>query len=203
MSTLNAQQDTLVTYLDPYGAPGTPVQPYECRLEVSPNPAIALLNNSYVDADAFLEDVSDVIARSIPGAAFAPFDKGSGRNAADMTSPDIIADIASRYDAVLLAYGHCGSCTASLVRDAVVLAQTGVPVVAMVTSTFAEEAAFVARASGLPDLPMVILPYPMAGEAPEFHKAVAANVAPQILRALTTGQVAATETSSNVTAAAA
>jgi hypothetical protein len=58
-------------------------------------------------------------------------------------------------------------------------ARSGVPVVVLVTEAFAEQAAFVARAAGMPGIPIVFLPHPVAGSPAPVLDALAAEVAPR------------------------
>lgn len=48
-------------------------------------------------------------------------------------------------------------------RDGINLARLGVPAVALVTEEFVPQSVFVARSAGMPDIPRVILPHPVAG----------------------------------------
>ena len=69
-------------------------------------------------------------------------------------------------------------------RDGFQLARLGIPVVALVTEEFVPQADFVARSLGMPDLPRVRLPHPVAGTGTERMQEIAAEVAPHILAAL-------------------
>ena len=89
---------------------------------------------------------------------------------------------------MVLAYGHCGSCTAGVTQDGAALARAGKPVAILVTKRFREEALFLARALGLPALPFVFLPHPVAGEDADVHRALAEAIAPWVLAALTQGK---------------
>lgn len=68
-------------------------------------------------------------------------------------------------------------------RDGVKLARRGVPAVALVTEHFAGQGDFVARSVGLPDVPRVRLPHPVAGTGEANMAKVAAEIAPQLLQA--------------------
>jgi hypothetical protein len=57
-------------------------------------------------------------------------------------------------------------------------------VVVLVTEEFEEEARFVARATGMPGIPMIFLPHPVAGTPREFRETLAARVAPRCLELL-------------------
>jgi hypothetical protein len=82
-------------------------------------------------------------------------------------STEILDAVAASCQAAIVALGDCGSCTSWCIHDAVELDRRGVPSVAFVADPFVELARFEARGLGLPDLNLVVLPYPMAGVAPE------------------------------------
>ena len=66
-------------------------------------------------------------------------------------------------------------------RDGVKMARRGVPVVSLVTEEFWEQGNFVARSLGMPDLPRVRLPHPIAGTGDANIRQVAEDVVDQIL----------------------
>ena len=66
-------------------------------------------------------------------------------------------------------------------RDGVKMARRGLPVVSLVTEEFWEQGNFVARSLGMPDLPRVQLPHPIAGTGDENIRQVAEDVVDQIL----------------------
>lgn len=172
-----------VRYLDPYAESGDVLDAYEPRLVDPDRARIGLFSNMFVDATVFLDDIGVVLARRYPGMALKSYDKG--HSASIPATAELVARIRSECDAVILAYGHCGSCTASVVQDAVALARAGLPVATLVTEKFVDEAQFIARVSRMPDVPFVYLPHPIAGEPAEFHRAVAEEVVPLAVRALT------------------
>ena len=69
-------------------------------------------------------------------------------------------------------------------RDGVRVARRGVPAVALVTEEFWPQGNFIARSVGLPDVPRVQLPHPVAGTGEGNMAMIAADMAPQILAAL-------------------
>lgn len=69
-------------------------------------------------------------------------------------------------------------------RDGVNLARRGVPAVALVSTEFWAQGDFVARAVGMPDVPRVRFPHPVAGMGTDRHRQVAAEVGPAVLDAL-------------------
>jgi hypothetical protein len=70
------------------------------------------------------------------------------------------------------------------VRDGIAFARRGVPVVALVTEDFWPQGNFVARAFGMPEVPRVELPHPVAGTGDEAMRRVATAIVPRILAAL-------------------
>ena len=64
------------------------------------------------------------------------------------------------------------------------MARRGVPVVSLVTEEFWEQGNFVARSLGMPDVPRVQLPHPIAGTGEENIRQVAEDVVDQILDTL-------------------
>ena len=58
-------------------------------------------------------------------------------------------------------------------RDGVNLARLGIPAVALVTEDFWPQGNFVAQSLGMPDIPRVQLPHPLAGTGEENLRRVA------------------------------
>jgi hypothetical protein len=69
------------------------------------------------------------------------------------------------------------------VRDGVALARRGIPVVALVCDPFWEQGTLIARACGMPDVPRVRLPYPVAGTGAPAIEAVAGGILDAVLAA--------------------
>ena len=69
-------------------------------------------------------------------------------------------------------------------RDGVNIAKLGIPAVALVTEEFWPQGDFVAESLGMPDVPRVRLPHPIAGTGVRSMKKIAAEVAPAVLKAL-------------------
>ncbi len=62
-------------------------------------------------------------------------------------------------------------------RDGVTIARRGVPSIALVTDDFWPQGDFVARSVGMPDVPRVRLPHPVAGTGAEAMAQVASSIA--------------------------
>ena len=64
------------------------------------------------------------------------------------------------------------------------VALRGIPAVALVTDEFWAQGDFIATSFGMPDVPRVQLPHPVAGTGAENHRIVAEKVAAEIVDAL-------------------
>ena len=69
-------------------------------------------------------------------------------------------------------------------RDGINIAKLGIPAVALVTDEFWPQGDFVAESLGMPDVPRVRLPDPVAGTGVKNMKKIAAEVAPAVIKAL-------------------
>jgi len=72
------------------------------------------------------------------------------------------------------------------VRDGINFARLGVPAVALITEEFWPQGEFVAASLGMPDIPKVKLPHPIAGTGSDHIKKVAHQVASDVIAALET-----------------
>ncbi|MFT5098259.1 MAG: hypothetical protein ACI9VI_001394 [Candidatus Azotimanducaceae bacterium] len=69
-------------------------------------------------------------------------------------------------------------------RDGISVAKLGIPAVALVTEAFWPQGDFVANSLGMPDIPRVKLPHPIAGTGTDNLKKIAKQVVPSIIAAL-------------------
>lgn len=65
------------------------------------------------------------------------------------------------------------------------MARQGVPAVALVTSAFWPQGDFVARSVGMPSIPRIQLPHPVAGTGHENMQRVADSIVEDVVAALT------------------
>jgi hypothetical protein len=70
------------------------------------------------------------------------------------------------------------------VRDGINLAKRGIPAVALVTQEFWPQGDFVAQSLGMPDIPRVQLPHPVAGTGTQEICKIAQAIAPLVIAAL-------------------
>ncbi len=69
-------------------------------------------------------------------------------------------------------------------RDSIFVARKGLPAIALVTTAFWPQGDFVAASNGMPDIPRVQLPHPVAGSGEDNMATVAADIAPRIISLL-------------------
>ncbi|MBT4523041.1 MAG: hypothetical protein HOC23_23815 [Halieaceae bacterium] len=74
-------------------------------------------------------------------------------------------------------------------RDGINIAKLGIPAVALVTAEFWAQGSFVAHSLGMPDIPRVKLPHPVAGTGKASMQQIARQFAPEVIRALEAGSV--------------
>lgn len=72
-------------------------------------------------------------------------------------------------------------------RDGINIARLGIPVVALVTEDFWPQGDFIANSMGMPDIPRVRLPHPVAGTGAANLRKVAEEIAPKVFAALAAG----------------
>jgi hypothetical protein len=71
------------------------------------------------------------------------------------------------------------------VRDSIEVARRNIPAIALVTTAFWPQGDFVAASTGMPNIPRVELPHPVAGSGESNMQVVADGIAPQIVALLT------------------
>ncbi len=76
-------------------------------------------------------------------------------------------------------------------RDGVNLARLAIPAVALVSTAFWAQGTFIARSVGMPDVPRVVFPHPVAGSGIDNMTRVAGLIRDDILAALRDGKTVA------------
>jgi hypothetical protein len=172
---------TTIIY-DPRSEVGVPVNDYKLSIDVkAPGLVIGLVSNGFPDAENLLVAVGRALATVLDEPEIRIF----ARNDPSVVAHEsVVSEVVSQCDAVVTAMGHCGSCTSSTVRDAVTFAGRGLPTVGLVTAKFWESGSFVARSVGMPEVPRVMLPYPVAGTGLANIARIADEAASQIVRRL-------------------
>jgi len=167
---------------DPRGQRIVERNPIAPRLESLAGKRIGLLDNTKKNADRLLRAFGELLQRD-HGVASVEYHCKPG------SSPDAPAAMIaalSQCDAVINAYGDCGSCTSWCIYDGVTLEKRGVPTATVKSDAFVVLGQQEAIALGVPGLPIVTVPHPM-GDVPadEVQRRAAVAVA-QVVHVLTT-----------------
>ena len=72
-------------------------------------------------------------------------------------------------------------------RDGINMARHNLPAIALLTSDFVDQGDFIAQATGMPDVPRIELPHPIAGSGVDNMRRVADAIADSIQQVLTGG----------------
>jgi hypothetical protein len=170
-----------IRYFDPTAEPSQAAEPYKLSVDIEVEPVtVCVVANTFSGATKFSDHIKAALLEIVPSLTVLRYDKAD-------TSPapgDLRRTISRRCDAVVSIYGHCGSCTSGTIRDGINFAREGIPSIGLVTEKFADEAEFIARAGGMPDVPWLRLPHPIAGTGDEHMISVARDVAPLIIATL-------------------
>jgi hypothetical protein len=141
---------------------------------------VGFLGNLKPNADTLLHATESLVLEA--GASETLYRE---KSSCSLGAPQAMLDeLARTCQAAIVALGDCGSCTSWCIHDAVELDRRGIPSVAFVAEPFVELARHEARGLAVPDLNMVILPYPMGGVDPTEIVRRAVVAFPEIRSAL-------------------
>lgn len=133
------------------------------RLRALSGANIALFSNNKRNSDHFLEGVGEHIATSAGAMVSEVFYKPVATSPAE----DSLYEQLEEYDAVLIAYGDCGSCSSWTIHDAIQLEKAGVPTVVYCSDAFTGLGQYEAENQECPGLPIIEFEHPIADLAPE------------------------------------
>lgn len=144
---------------------------------------IGLLSNSKKNSDHFLRSVGERLASmtdvSVSDIVYKP--------TATSAAPNDVHDRLTEYDAVLTAYGDCGSCSSWTIHDAIELEKAGIPTVVFCSEEFTTLCQFEAENQSCLGLPIVEFEHPIADVDPEVvrEKRVTDDIQQEVVQALT------------------
>lgn len=167
--------------LDPRGDVSNEEHTLAARPDDLSGKTIGFLNNSKTNADVFLDELSIVLKEeyNVGNVEFRRKDNAS------IPAGPIASTLHDRCDAVVNAYGDCGSCTSWCVYDSVELEQMGTPTATINSDEFVKLGQSETRALGLPGLPIVTVEHPLGGIAPEVVRDRARSAAAEVVHVLT------------------
>ena len=173
--------DTQRYVLDPTGTVSTETRSITDRPDDLEGATIGLLDNAKTNADAFLEEVGDLLTEE-----YGVMTVSRRKDGTAMPAESIGAHLHDRCDAVVNAYGDCGSCTSWCVYDSVDLESRGTPVATVNSDEFVRLGQSESRSLGMPGLPIVTVEHPM-GDIPESEvRRRARETLDEIVHVLTT-----------------
>ena len=144
---------------------------------------VGLLSNAKKNSDHFLESVADRLAERADVTVADLLTKPTATSPAS----DEVYDQLAECDAVLTAYGDCGSCSSWTLHDAIQLEKRDVPAVVFCSEEFTTLCQFEAENQECPGLPIVEFEHPIADLAPETVRSerVTDAIVDEVIDALT------------------
>lgn len=135
------------------------------RARLAPRPAdfrgltLGLLDNTKVNAARLLEHLGAEMQQSHGVERIVHYTKDYfGTPLSDA----LRQQVADECDLVITGVGDCGSCSAATVADGILLEQTGIPSVSIISDSFQMSAQAMASVHGFPDFAFTMIEHPLA-----------------------------------------
>jgi hypothetical protein len=122
---------------------------------------VGLLWTSKMNGDVFLERIAELLEHSFEHIRVLKRAKPTS----EKPVPETTLDELRTCDAVVVAFGDCGSCSSWTIADGVTLEGLEVPTVSVTSEPFGFKTRIEVEAMGVPSLPIQILPHPV-GQLP-------------------------------------
>lgn len=142
---------------------------------------VGLVSNSWVSLDIIYEEVRAALLARSSRTRFVDAAQLKSRK----LEPAIADDLTIRCTAVINGLGNCGGCTTLTTLASIDLERRGIPTVTLVTETFRDLALLAADAAGLPDIRLIVLPFPFETLPKDEIHQWARKAMPLIVGALT------------------
>jgi hypothetical protein len=143
---------------------------------------LGLLVNTKRNADVFLEELATLLAERYGTTTVLTRTKPSIVHPAP---PEMLDELRSGCDVVVVGVGDCGSCSASAVADGLQLEAAGVPAAVICSDAFRVSADAMARLQGSPGYGYVTTPHPVASLSREGVRERAERALAEIVPMLT------------------
>jgi len=151
-----------ITALNPRGIPPAiqliPMAPRPQSLE---GKTIYLIDDTFPGADHFLHQIANWFAKNMPSVNTEYRVKAGGLADDD---PKLWAEVKAKGNAVIMAIGHCSTCTPATVGHCMTLEKMGIPTAPMVTIAFRDLARTNAANRGMPHERICFTPHPVWGK---------------------------------------
>lgn len=160
-------------------------KPYELSIEKGVAPrCVGMLDNGFPGADYFLAKLADQLREIWPETEFRAARKANADQLNMGIQEPLLTEMATDCDAVVIAWGHCGSCTSGVTRDALSFTERGIPSVTLICDIFWDYSAWLGEAMGLTGIPKLQIPFPTAGTPEANQVALAKGLAADIVAKL-------------------
>jgi hypothetical protein len=154
-----------ITGLNPRGMPpAIQLIPMAPRLSTLDGKTIYLVSDGFPGADAFLNQVKTWFSKNMPSVTTVYRLKAGGFADDD---PKLFAELKANANGVIMAIGHCSTCTPATVGHCITFEKMGLPSAPMVTIAFKDLAKTNAAKRGMPDERIVFTPHPVWGKTDE------------------------------------
>jgi len=151
-----------ITALNPRGMPpAIQLIPMAPRLSTLDGKTIYLVSDGFPGADAFLGQVKLWFSKNMPSVTTVYRLKAGGFADDD---PKLFAEMKEKANGVIMAIGHCSTCTPATVGHCITFEKMGLPSAPMVTIAFKDLAKTNAAKRGMPDERIVFTPHPVWGK---------------------------------------
>ncbi len=151
-----------VVALNPRGNPPSidliPMAPRPSSLD---GKTVYLVSDGFPGADHFLRQIALWFQKNMPSVRTIYRLKEGGYGGAD---PKLAAEVKAKAKAVIMAIGHCSTCTPETVGTCIAYEKMGVPTAPMVTIAFKDLAKTNAAKRGMPHERICFTPHPVWGK---------------------------------------
>jgi Trm5-related predicted tRNA methylase len=167
------------TLLSPFGVPSTEHKPLARRVRDLSQHAVTIVDNGKPGSRHLLSGVQAGL-KDLGVARFniRPKDVASRPH-------QNFAAVADEAEVLVLALGDCGSCTSGSILDSAHFEAEGVPTVTIVSELFKVVSQKEAATCGLPDMPIVVVPHPVATHSAEELEQLGREISTQVAAGLT------------------
>jgi len=151
-----------ITALNPHGMPPTTkLIPMAPRLKTLDGKTVYLVSDGFPGADHFLDQIRICFAKNMPSVKTVYRLKAGGFSYVD---PKLWAEIKANANGVIMAIGHCSTCTPAVVGHCIEFEQMGIPTAPLVTIAFHDLASSNAAKRGMPLERICYTPQPVWGK---------------------------------------
>lgn len=148
----------MLEIFDPTAATGANSLVYARRPHSLKGLRVALVENTNHNSAEVLERIGKILVEEYGVAEARLFRK---KHSSTPMHEAILEDIRKNFDVAIAGVGDCGSCSAAIVLDGIMVERVNKPAAAIVTNFFASTAKAMAKQAGVPDYRFLIMQHPI------------------------------------------